>query len=120
VLLEISPEEIEFQTPFVEGLEFQTEFTLENKSHSDLTIKRMVSSCGCTGSFTKEGKPLEVPMVLSPSTSFPISVSVDTKNRNGKGGVSVMVLYEHRGKPLISEGNILFEVVPQNDGNVSE
>jgi hypothetical protein len=80
----------------------------------------MVSSCGCTGVFTQEGEPIAVPMVLSPSKSFPILVSIDTRNRNGKESVSVMVLYEYREKPLFSAGNILFEVVPQCDMDVSE
>jgi hypothetical protein len=115
VVLAILPEKVEFQTPFVEGSKFHAEFTLENKTYSDLVIKKILSSCGCTGLFTKEGNPIEVPMVLSPSQSFPISVSVDTKNLKGKGGVSMMVLCEHKGKPIFSVGNILFEVAPQDD-----
>ena len=114
VLLGISPEEIEFQTPFVEGTEFQAEFTLKNKTRSDLLIKKVMSSCGCTGLFTKKGESLEVPMVLTPFQSLPILVTVDTKGRDGKGGVSVMVLYEHRGKSLFSTATILFDVVQQD------
>ena len=113
VLLALSPENIEFQLPFSEGSEFQAKFTLENKTHSDLIVKKIMSSCGCTGLFTKEGKPIETPMILTPLKLFPVLVTVDANDMEGKRCVSVMVLYEHRGQPLFSVGNIFFEVLRQ-------
>jgi len=115
VLITLTPEEVEMQTAFPEGAAFQAEFTLENKTRADLTIKKILSSCGCTAVSTKEGQPLKVPFVLSPSKPFPILVTVDTQNRVGKYGVSVVFHYEHDGKPLVSAGKILFEVIEQGD-----
>jgi len=114
-LLEIAPEEVEFQTAFSEGVEFQAEFALENKTRSDLVVRRILSSCGCTAVLTQEGQPLEVPFVLSSSKPFPILVTVDTKNRVGKNGVSILLQYEHGGKPFVSVGKIVFEVIRHND-----
>jgi len=120
VILEISPERVEFQTKFPAGTVFQAELTLANRTRTDLVIKRIMSSCGSTGLFTKEGKLVEVPMVLTRFESLPVLVSVDTKNMEGKESVSVMVFYEHREKSLFSAGNVFFEVAPKSDAEVSE
>jgi len=118
--LVVSPENVEFQEAFTEGSTFQAEFVLENRNRSSLFIKKIISSCGCTGLFTKEGERIEMPMVLARSELFPILVSIDTKNMDGKRNVSVMVFYEYREKSLFSVGNVIFEVTPKNDEDASE
>jgi hypothetical protein len=118
--ISLSPEKVELQTAFPEGVEFQAEFTLENKIRSVLVVKKVLSSCGCTAISTKEGQLLEMSFVLFPSQPFPILVTVDTKNREGKNGVSVMFPYEYGGKSFGAVGNILFEVIEHKVDDVSE
>jgi len=112
ILLALLPEEIEIQEALSEGTEFQTEFTFENKTRSDMTIKKLQSSCGCTALFTKDGQPIAVPLVLPPSKSFPVQVVVDTKHKTGKNVASIMVQYEYKGEPFMLVGKILFDVMP--------
>jgi len=120
VLLALSPEKFELQEIVPEGTEFQAEFILENKTRSDLVVRKIISSCGCTGLLTKEGELIETPIVLASSKPFPILVTVDTKNMKGKRGVSVMVTYEHRRELFFSVGNIFFEVATQDKVNAVE
>ena len=120
VVLAISPEKIEFQTAFPEGSEFQAEFTLENKTRSDLLVKKLKPSCGCTSLSTKDGLPIEVPFVLSPSTSLPILVVVNTKSIVGKRNEAIFVQYEYRGKSFMVVGTIVFDVVPAPSQEIQE
>lgn len=47
---------------------------------------------------------------------FPILVTAGTKDKDmdGRRGVSVIVLYELRRKPLFSAGSLFFEVIQQD------
>ena len=112
ILPVLLPEEVVFQEAFSEGSEFQTEFTLENKTRSDITITKILSSCGCMGLSAKDGQSIEVPLVLSPSKSFSFQVVVATQNKTGKNVASIMVQYEYKGKPFMLVGKILFDVIP--------
>ena len=112
VLLAISPEELEFQTAFSEGTKFQAEFILENKTRSDLLVKRLKPSCGCTSLSAKDGQPIEVPFVLSPSKSLPILIIVDTKGITGKRNEAILVQYEYRGQSFVAIGTVSFDVIP--------
>ena len=112
VLLALLPEEVEIQEAVPEGSVFQTEFTLENKTRTDITVTKLMSSCGCTALFTKEGQPIAVPLVLSPSRPFAIQVVVNTKNKTGKNVASIVVPYEYKGESFVSAGKILFDVLP--------
>jgi len=120
VVLALSPERIEVQTSFVEGSKFQAEFVLENKAPSNLLIRRIASSCGCTGLFAKDAETIEFPMVLAPHEPFPISVTVDTHGMEGKRSVSLMVLYEYRGRSLFSDSDIVFDVIRQETVDMQE
>ena len=120
VPLSLSPETVKFQETFPEGSEFQSEFTLENKTRSDLLVKRLLSSCGCTSLSTKDGLPIEVPLVLSSSKPLLILVEVNTKGIMGKRSEAILVQYEYRGKPFVAIGKIVFEVVQQNDTDTME
>jgi len=115
ILLTVMPEVVRFQAAFPEGVEFRSQFTLENMTRTNIIITRVLSSCGCTALSTEEGQPLVVPFVLFPSKPFSILVTVDTKNREGKNGVSVAFRYEYDGKPLVAVGNIFFDVVMHDE-----
>jgi hypothetical protein len=118
-LLALTPEEVAFQESLPEEAEFQTEFTFENKTRSDITITNLLSSCGCTTLLTQDGQPLEIPLVLPSSKSFPVQVVVNTKNKTGKNVASIMVQYEFKGESFMSVGKILFDVTPapKEDGH---
>ena len=120
ILLTLSPEELEFPTAFSEGTEFQAEFIIENKTRSNLLINRLAPSCGCTSLSTKDGLPIEVPFVLSPSSPFPVQIVVDTKGIVGKRNEAILVQYEHRGRSFAAVGTVVFDVAPTPNPSVDK
>ena len=68
-----------------QGEKKSTTFTLTNNGKSDLLIRRVRSSCGCTAVAPSKS-------VIAPGESAPINVTFDSRGKRGRQSKSITVI----------------------------
>ena len=102
----------DFMKYYTDECQYEELLQQGNKTRSDLSVKRLMPSCGCTPLVAKERQPIEVPFVLSSSESLPILVVVNTKGIISGRNETILIQYEYKGRPFIAIGTVVFDVSP--------